>query len=227
MNHIPDHSYSPYSKQKSSCLIQGQSGTLYPGVRIENIAFPLSISALQAAICSCLANGDRPVSIAASGAPSELTDHWISLFELSEVDAFPDDAPLFNPFIEINRSVFDRLNDELARAVTPHSNFPVAALLETEKGIVAGANVEVEAWALGLCAERVALSRAVSAGCTEFKKIYVYAPKGDISSPCGACRQVLAEWMPEQMAELHHGDGTHSTHLVSELLPFAFRTASL
>ena len=227
ISNYSDRVYAPYSGITETCLIAGKSGMIYPGVRIENIAFPLSISAMQGAICSCLGNGDQPAAVVISGKKPELYDQWIKEFNLDEPDSFPDDAPVYDPFIAEIEDIAESLKELAGKAVTTHSDFPVSALLETDRGTVPGVNVEVEAWALGLCAERVAIFRAVSAGVTEFNKIHVYAPKGDYSSPCGACRQVLAEWMPRERIALYHGDGTRSGHFISELLPFGFTSKGL
>lgn len=224
---ISGREYAPYSGITETCLIAGKSGMIYPGVRLENISFPLSISSMQGAICSCLGNGDQPAAVLISGKKPELYDQWVKEFGLDEPKSLPADAPVYDPFISEADDMAESLKELAKNAVTTHSDFPVSALLETDKGLVAGVNVEVEAWALGLCAERVAIFRAVSAGVTEFKKISVYAPKGDYSSPCGACRQVLAEWMPEKRITLHHGDGTQSGHFISELLPYGFTSKKL
>ena len=220
-------SYSPYSGIEETCFIKGKSGMYYPGVRVENISFPLSISAIQAAICSCLANGDRPVSINQLTEESELSSHWIEEFELSFFTTEPDTDDFFNPLIEPSGNINSILKKLTAKSVTIHSGFPVSVLLNVGKGYIEGVNIETRIWSLGLCAERVAIARAVAAGFTEFKSIHVYAPKGDFCSPCGACRQVMSEFMPNSVAELHHGDGTLSKHTIAQLLPFGFTSASL
>lgn len=198
----------------------------YPGVRIENIAFPLTISAVQGAICSCLGNGDQPEVLFQKKPYSELQDWWTHEFSLQVKHTLPDSVDLYSPLIEVS-DLHESLNELSTKTMTPNSDFPVAALLQVKEGYVAGVNVEVSAWSLGLCAERVAISRAVSAGYNEFESLHIYAPKGDFSSPCGACRQVLAEWLPDKQIELHHGDGTCSRHYTSHLLPYAFTTESL
>lgn len=221
------NSYSPYSNTEETCYIEGKSGVLYPGVRIENISFPLSISAIQAAVCSCLGNGDQPVQLFQSEPFSELKNQWVSEFDLqvSEMITEPDNQ--FSPLLPADTDIPETLKNLSKTSITIHSKFPVSALLETDSGFIPGVNVEVEAWVLGLCAERVALSRAISSGITDFRSIHIYAPKGDFSSPCGACRQVLAEFMPRKVAELHHGDGTLSKHNISQLMPYGFTSGSL
>jgi homotetrameric cytidine deaminase len=220
--------YSPYSDHKSEwCVILGASGVAYPGVRIENISFPLSISSIHGAICSCLADGDRPAAYATDTDELELETYWADQFSMKRLESIPNSTSVYDPLIKDIKEPEQELEKLTHQAVIPHSDFPVAALLETENGFVPGVNVEFESWALGLCAERVALFRAVTHGYTEFNRLLITAPKGDFSSPCGACRQVLMEWMPRGSIKLHHGDGSHSTHYTSDLLPFAFSSSNL
>ena len=85
--------------------------------------------------------------------------------------------------------------DAQTRAFCPYSNFPVGAALRTASGrIFQGVNVENASFGLTICAERVAASAAVAAGEREFTAIVVVSRGG--VSPCGACRQFLAEFNP-------------------------------
>lgn len=228
INQLYKNAYAPYSDfTKDWCVVKGSSGMYYPGVRVENISFPLTISPLHGAICSCLGNGDQPVSFFAETASNELEQYWMDQFKLSRLTTIPESDHLYSPFQSEPERDEKVLEDLIPAAVTIHSNFPVSALLYTEHGIVTAVNVEVESWALGLCAERLAIFRAVTAGATLFHKLSVKAPKGDFSSPCGACRQVLMEWMPDKEIELHHGDETQSTHRTVDLLPHAFSSSKL
>jgi len=227
-NNLKDRVYSPYSDNTDEwCIVLGASGTAYPGVRVENIAFPLTITAMHGAICSCLANGDRPAAFVAGTDSFELQEHWLHVFDLDEFDSVPESASLFSPLLPLSINTEVELNKLTHQAVIPHSDFPVAALLKTSEGYMPGVNVELGSWALGLCAERVSIFRAISHGYTEFTDLLITAPKGDFSSPCGACRQVLMEWMPRGHIKLQHGDGSHSTHNTMDLLPYAFSSSKL
>jgi cytidine deaminase len=85
--------------------------------------------------------------------------------------------------------------DAQQRAFCPYSNFPVGAALRTTRGTVyVGVNVENASFGLTICAERVAVSAAVAAGEREFAAMAV-ASRGGVT-PCGACRQFLAEFHP-------------------------------
>jgi len=182
---------------------------------------------MQGAICSCLGNGDSPKSYYIDTENEELQTYWIDQYTLSRLHQLPESATLYDPFMAEPGKPDDMLRSLIEKAVIPHSEFPVSALLYTEKGVIPGVNIEVNSWALGLCAERVALFRAVAAGAKSFRHLKVYAPKGDFSSPCGSCRQVLTEWMPDKNVELHHGDDTISTHKIMHLLPYAFSSKKL
>jgi len=225
---ISSNSYTPYSKKPESCLILGSSGVVYPGVRVENISFPLTIPAVQAGVCSCLGNRDKPVGVMDGKSNNDdLSEFWTQTFQLKTLDRLPDDSVLYDPLIDGINDVTGQLKNLCEKSVSDRSGFPVSALLETQQGYIPGVNIEFEQWNLGLCAERVAIARAIAAGFNEFKGIHIYAPKSEFISPCGACRQVLYEFMPEQVAQLHHDDDTKSSHFVSHLLPNGFTTNSL
>lgn len=224
---ITSRSYTPYSGRNESCYVVGESGLFYPGVRIENISYPLTVSAVRAAICSCLANGDNPIQIIQLEMASELTEFWESEFNIEVTKTLPSDFNIYDPFKTIrveSSNILKELDKLCIKAITPHSDFPVAALLKTQEGWIEGVNVEVSAWSQGLCAERVAITRAISHGCNQLEMIHVYAPKSEFCSPCGSCRQVLNEFMPESEIELHHKNRTHSRHFIHHLLPLGIST---
>jgi cytidine deaminase len=113
-----------------------------------------------------------------------------------------------------------------AQAVAPYSNFQVGAALLTARGhVIRGANVESASYGLTCCAERVALFKALTEGERDFVAVAVVAraPRGP--TPCGACRQLLAEYAPK--ATVHVADaarpGRVRTFTVESLLPHAFR----
>jgi len=225
---LTEYVYSPYSDNTDEwCVILGSNGTAYPGVRVENIAFPLTITSIHGAICSCLANGDRPAAFVSGSDSLELEEYWTETFHLEKLESVPESSTLFSPLLPLTIDPEDELEKLTHQAVTPLSDFPVAALLKTTEGYITGVNVELESWAIGLCAERVSLFRALSHGFTDFSDLLITAPKGDFSSPCGACRQVLLEWMPRGRIRLQHGDGSHSTHNTMDLLPYAFSSSKL
>ncbi|MDP1715191.1 MAG: cytidine deaminase [Anaerolineales bacterium] len=123
---------------------------------------------------------------------------------------------------EERQALINLANEARKLAYVPYSNYPVGAALRTKSGrSYTGVNVENAAYPQTMCAERVAIFKAVSDGETEFDVIAVVTKNG--GSPCGGCRQVLAEFGLDTIVLLANGNGKlvkEST--VSELLPEAF-----
>lgn len=123
---------------------------------------------------------------------------------------------------EERKSLIDLANEARRRAYVPYSNYPVGAALRTKSGrLYTGVNVENAAYPQTMCAERVAIFKAVSEGETEFEVIAVVTNNG--GSPCGGCRQVLAEFGLDTTVLLADGKGKLVKETtVNELLPEAF-----
>jgi cytidine deaminase len=108
------------------------------------------------------------------------------------------------------------------RAYAPYSEFAVgAALLCADGSVVSGCNVENGSYGLTICAERNAVFAAVASGRRTFTAIAVAGAPESVTSPCGACRQVMAEFAPELRVLYTVPDGVADTKL-SELLPQPF-----
>jgi len=110
-------------------------------------------------------------------------------------------------------------------AVAPYSKFKVGAALLARSGeVIGGANVESASYGLTCCAERVALFNALTAGARDFLALAVVARIDGGPMPCGACRQLLAEYAPN--AKVFVADSIHldtiSVFSVKKLLPSAF-----
>lgn len=109
------------------------------------------------------------------------------------------------------------------RAYAPYSKFKVgAAVLSADGKIFTGCNIENASFGLALCAERVAIFKAISEGSTKFKAIAIIGDTDKPCSPCGACRQVISEFgedIPLIMANLK---GDVKIKKIKELLPEAF-----
>lgn len=247
-NTLNERSYVPYSNQPEACIVEAESGCCYPGVRVENISFPLTISAIQAAVGICLSEAEVPHRVYVQnrpGADNTLESYWINEFQLPVVEQADVNALSITP-LNLNLSVemdpdesfnsdkndVDKIHAELKKllkkAVTPLSNFAVSALLKTDEGWVRGVNIEVTEWSRGLCAERVALAKAIAYGLPldSASKICIHTSGGDFSSPCGACRQVMVEHLIDAKVELHHPNNTISSHFMNDLLPFNFSANS-
>jgi cytidine deaminase len=128
---------------------------------------------------------------------------------------------------------FDRLLEASllaqSRARAPYSRFQVGAAVLCGSGAIhAGCNVESASYGATICAERSAVVGAVAAGETAIRVCVVVTPTADPSSPCGICRQLLAEFGPEMeiYAASSKGDGVYAARL-ADLLPLAFWAMSL
>ena len=111
-------------------------------------------------------------------------------------------------------------------AYAPYSRFPVgAALLAADDAVYAGCNVENASYGLTICAERNALAHAVLCGAKQFVAVAVVTENG--VTPCGACRQVLAEFGPRMTVIVADTRSNRRTYSLAELLPDAFGPANL
>jgi cytidine deaminase len=125
------------------------------------------------------------------------------------------------------RSLIELANAARVHAYAPYSKYRVGAALRTKTGrIYTGVNIENAAYPTGICAERVAVFKAVSEGEMEFEVIALVTDNG--GSPCGSCRQVLAEFGLDTQVLIADGSGKllHS-FTVAELLPDAFQPQDL
>ena len=115
----------------------------------------------------------------------------------------------------------------LDRAYIPYSHFPVGAALECEDGTVyTGCNIENSSYPLGNCAERTAIFKAVSEGERDLAAIAIVADTPGPCSPCGACRQVMAEFhIPKVIMANLKGEWCVVT--LDQLLPYAFSDTDL
>ncbi|HYX86439.1 MAG TPA: cytidine deaminase [Gaiellales bacterium] len=118
--------------------------------------------------------------------------------------------------------LYERARAAAAAAYAPYSSFPVGAALRPANGCepVTAVNVENASYGLTSCAERNAVFAAVAAGHRRFDAVAVHADAGS-APPCGACRQVLAEFSP-QMTVVYRRDGVVTAATLEELLPDRF-----
>ncbi len=113
-------------------------------------------------------------------------------------------------------------------AVAPYSNFKVGAALQLRDGsVVTGCNIENETYGLTLCAERVAIYKAVSEGERAFAALAVVADSPRLPAPCGACRQIIWEFCGDLWVRLSDLKGKSRQLRMSELLPHPFDRRNL
>ena len=121
------------------------------------------------------------------------------------------------------KELIDAATDVRERAYAPYSNFKVGAAVETEEGdIYTGCNVESASYGLTVCAERVAVWKAISLGKTKINRIAVVADTEDLTPPCGVSRQIIWEFCGDVPVILSNLNGRSETIQMSELLPRAF-----
>ena len=120
------------------------------------------------------------------------------------------------------QTLIDLANEARKHAYAPYSNYTVGAALRTRSGrLYTGVNIENAAYPHTMCAERVAIFKAVSEGETEFEMVAVVTNNG--GSPCGGCRQVMAEFGLDTIVLIADGEGNLQKKMtVAELLPEAF-----
>jgi cytidine deaminase len=114
------------------------------------------------------------------------------------------------------------------RAQARYSGFRVGAALKTRTGeIVTGCNIENASYGLTMCAERVAVFKAVSEGLADFDSVAVVADSRRLTPPCGPCRQILWEYCGDILVHLSDVRGRTKSLRLSQLLPFPFDEGNL
>ncbi|MEM0962617.1 MAG: cytidine deaminase [Bacteroidota bacterium] len=238
---VAARSHVPYSRAPAGAAVLFADGTWTAAPRIENASFPLSIPAIQGTLALAALLHKPAVALALSrpvGA-SDLADaehvlggSWdspapeIAMLTGQAPPIVGDPAPL-TLTLPPPPSVADGAALAVAAAgdaVVPASHFPVGAIVEDASGhLAAGANVEVvQDWTRGLCAERTALVKARASGLGPIRRIYVACVKVPGGTPCGACRQVLAELAPDAEVVIWQGTDRPEITTTSALLPGAF-----
>ncbi|MGD8352384.1 MAG: cytidine deaminase [Nitrospirota bacterium] len=120
------------------------------------------------------------------------------------------------------QSLIAEAEEAMQRALTPYSGFKVGAALLSEDGrTFSGCNIENPSLMLSVCAERVALLKALSEGHSSFKAIAIVSGDGRYCFPCGSCRQLLGEFAPGLDVYLRSLGGTRK-YSIRELLPYPF-----
>ena len=120
--------------------------------------------------------------------------------------------------------LIDLVVETTKNAYVPYSHFPVGAVLVAKNGqVFTGINIENASFGLTNCAERTAIFKAVSEGFLDFEELIVYGETEKPISPCGACRQVMAEFFKKDLpVTLVAKDKSTVVMTVKELLPYSF-----
>lgn len=121
-------------------------------------------------------------------------------------------------------NLLDLVVENSRYAYVPYSHFPVSAVLLAKNGqVFTGVNIENASFGLTNCAERTAIFKAVSEGVLDFSEIVIYGETEKPISPCGACRQVMAEFFEQDLkVTLVAKDKSTVEMTVGELLPYSF-----
>ena len=129
----------------------------------------------------------------------------------------------------MSHDLFLAAREAMAKCYAPYSKFPVGAAIRAADGrVYAGGNIEVASYPEGWCAETTALGHYVMGGGGEIAEIAVVAERMDRITPCGGCRQRLAEFArPQTKVYLCDQAGVVETVTVGDLLPFGFEGGSL
>lgn len=122
-----------------------------------------------------------------------------------------------------DKELINHAKKAMQNAYAPYSHFKVgAALLDKNGTVFLGCNIENASYGATCCAERTAVFKAISEGVTTFEKIAIVSDSKKLTPPCGICRQVLLEFMPEGAVILENEKGEIKTYTVKELLPVGF-----
>lgn len=125
--------------------------------------------------------------------------------------------------VRLSPEVAARLEEALGRSYSPYSGFAVAAAVVTGSGrVFAAPNIENASFGLTVCAERNAIFQAVAAGERDILRLYLLTPTQKIHTPCGACRQVMREFMQPEAEVLCLSREASQMFTVDMLLPAAF-----
>lgn len=123
-----------------------------------------------------------------------------------------------------DREILMMAQDAAKHAYAPYSNFTVGAAVECADGTVfTGCNVENASYSATICAERVAMTKAISQGRRQFVRIAIYGDSKNYCMPCGICRQFMSEFSESMEVLCARFDGRYVSYKLQDLFPHAFR----
>ena len=119
--------------------------------------------------------------------------------------------------------LMDMAKEAMKSAYAPYSHFSVGAAVETDDGkVYCGCNIENSSYGATICAERTAISKAVSEGYRRITRIAICDSNNSFAWPCGICRQVMSEFAVEDFYVILEDNGKISNFFLKELLPNSF-----
>ncbi len=239
---VEPRAYVPYSKRPEAVVLLLSDGAWIPGVRVESASFSLTIPPLQNAWTTAVALNRRDiVAVVFSKPPDSSMRAFLEGLELSlsaqEADLFVKQSvalpvpgapatPFLSERLTASHQGVLRAREVAVRALAPYSRFPVGCLLQLEDGrCIPGVNVEHPDWTRTLCAERNALGTALSYGIASsvWQALFLSCVNDTRGTPCGACRQLLAEHRPDLPVWMDQGlENPPRLSVVDRLLPGFF-----
>ncbi|PEN14943.1 cytidine deaminase [Longibacter salinarum] len=242
-------SYAPFSEEPVGAVFLADDGIMIPGVRVESASFSLSLPALLNAFTTAVSAGylHRLVGVAVNRPLTDGDAHYLdSLPGLSlepvandtwlHVSERPEPTSVLDPRMWTDGAISDLdhgqgiqlARDAALAAYVPSSDFRVGAVIETEAGnLFPGANVEHPDWSRILCAERNAAGTARTYGEPSARRIFLSCLDDAEGTPCGACRQVLAELTPDAALWMDRHSSQPEKSAPATLLPGFFRGTKL
>ena len=125
--------------------------------------------------------------------------------------------------VKNDSELMDMAKEAMKSAYAPYSHFAVGAAVETDDGeVYCGCNIENSSYGATICAERTAISKAVSEGYRRITRIAICDSNNSFAWPCGICRQVMSEFAVEDFYVILEDNGKLSNFFLKELLPNSF-----
>lgn len=122
-----------------------------------------------------------------------------------------------------NDELISKAYEAMKNSYAPYSKFNVGAVALCGEKIYIGCNIENASFGATICAERCAIFKAASDGCTKIDKIVIVCSTHDFAYPCGICRQVMTEFMDENGIIVVTNDKEIREYKLSDLMPESFR----
>jgi len=241
--------HAPFSGAPTTAVLLLDDGTWIPGVRVESASYSLTVPALLNAYTTAVAAGraDEVAAFVLSRPFRREEALYVEELAHGPYEAVADDAwlrggwtgdgalpaldevlpPTLAPSAAEAVDGIESARQVARRAHVPASGYAVGAVLDTPAGLVPGVNVEHPDWARILCAERNALGTIQSYDLSPPQHFYLTCADDPEGTPCGACRQLLAELAPDTTLWMDRHNAPPDRTTISALLPGSFRGKAL